>query len=134
MNTITLIRPEGLVRSPAFSHVAVVPPGATTIYVGGQNAVDSTGAIVGGDDVGAQTAQVMRNLQTALAAAGATMADVVSMTLFAVDGIDLTAGYAVAARALDPDFDPPLIAAAMVPSLAVPGALVELSAIAAVMR
>jgi enamine deaminase RidA (YjgF/YER057c/UK114 family) len=62
------------------------------------------------------------------------MADVVSMTLFAVDGIDLTAGYAVAARALDPDSDPPLIAAAMVPSLAVPGALVELSAIAAVMR
>ncbi|PZU01678.1 MAG: hypothetical protein DI630_11490 [Gordonia sp. (in: high G+C Gram-positive bacteria)] len=133
MDTITLLRPEGLVRSPAFSHVAVVPPGATTIYVGGQNAVDATGAIVGGD-VGAQTAQVMKNLQTALAAAGATMSDVVSMTLFAVDGIDLTAGYAVAAQALDPTGDPPLIAAAMVASLAVPGALVELSAIAAVMR
>ena len=134
MDTITLLRPEGLVRSPAFSHVAVVPPGATTIYIGGQNAVDATGAIVGGDDVGAQTAQVMKNLQTALAAAGATMSDVVSMTLFAVDGIDLTAGYAVAAQALDPTGDPPLIAAAMVASLAVPGALVELSAIAAVMR
>ena len=76
----------------------------------------------------------MKNLQTALAAAGATMSDVVSMTLFAVDGIDLTAGYAVAAQALDPTGDPPLIAAAMVASLAVPGALVELSAIAAVMR
>lgn len=134
MDTITLLRPEGLVRSPAFSHVAVVPPGATTIYIGGQNAVDATGTIVGGDDVGAQTAQVMKNLQTALAAAGATMSDVVSMTLFAVDGIDLTAGYDVAAQALDPTGDPPLIAAAMVSSMAVPGALVELSAIAAVMR
>jgi enamine deaminase RidA (YjgF/YER057c/UK114 family) len=134
MDTITLLRPEGLVHSPAFSHVAVVPPGATTIYIGGQNAVDATGAIVGGDDVGAQTTQVMKNVQIALAAAGATMSDVVSMTLFAVDGIDLRAGYAAAAQALNPHGDPPLIAAAMVPSLAVPGALVELSAIAAVMR
>lgn len=134
MDTVRLLRPEGLVPSPAFSHVAVVPPGATTIYIGGQNAVDATGTIVGGDDVGAQTAQVMKNLQTALAAAGATMSDVVCMTLFAVDGIDLTAGYDVAAQALDPTGDPPLIAAAMVSSMAVPGALVELSAIAAVMR
>lgn len=134
MDTVRLLRPEGLVRSPAFSHVAVVPPGATTIYIGGQNAVDATGTIVGGDDVGAQTAQVMKNLQTALAAAGATMSDVVCMTLFAVDGIDLTAGYDVAAQALDPTGDPPLIAAAMVSSMAVPGALVELSAIATVMR
>jgi hypothetical protein len=34
----SLLRPEGLARSPAFSHVAVVPPGATSVYVGGQNA------------------------------------------------------------------------------------------------
>jgi hypothetical protein len=30
----SLLRPEGLVRSPAFSPVAVVPPGATTLYIG----------------------------------------------------------------------------------------------------
>jgi hypothetical protein len=28
MTAVERIRPEGLVRSPAFSHVAVVPPGA----------------------------------------------------------------------------------------------------------
>jgi hypothetical protein len=42
MNHIELLRPDGLVISPAFSHVAVIPPGATTIHVGGQNAVDGT--------------------------------------------------------------------------------------------
>lgn len=134
METIKLLKPEGLVNSPAFSHVAVIPPGTTTILIGGQNAVDATGALVGGDDVGAQTTQVMKNLQTALAAAGATMSDVVSMTLFAVHGIDLNDGYAVAAKSIDPASDPPLISAAMVPALGVPGALVELSAIAAVVR
>ncbi len=43
---ITRLQPQGLVVSPAFSHVAVVPAGATTIYVGGQNGVDETGAVV----------------------------------------------------------------------------------------
>lgn len=134
MDTIKLLKPEGLVNSPAFSHVAVIPPGATTILVGGQNAVDSNGSLVGGNDVGAQTAQVMANLKTALAAAGADMSDVVSLTLYAVDGIDITAGYTVAAKSLDPNSDPPLITAAMVPALGVPGALVELAAVAAVLR
>jgi hypothetical protein len=50
MTQTTLLRPNGLVHSPAFSHVAVIPPGTTTIYVGGQNAVDADGALVGGDE------------------------------------------------------------------------------------
>lgn len=127
-----LLRPAGLVPSPAFSHVAVVPPGSTTIYVGGQDAVDGTGALVGGDDVAAQTRQVLANLQTALAAAGATLTDVVSWSVLVVEGADLAGCYAEAAAVLDPDRDPPLITVARVAGLAVPGALVELSAVAAV--
>jgi enamine deaminase RidA (YjgF/YER057c/UK114 family) len=132
MTVMTLLRPDGLVRSPAFSHVAVVPPGVATIYVGGQNAVDANGALVGADDVAAQTAQVMANLKTALAAAGASMSDLVSCTVLFVAGVDLRAAYGVAASAFDADREPPLVTGAMVAGLAVPGALIELSAIAAV--
>ena len=57
---ITRLQPQGLVVSPAFSHVAVVPPGATTIYVGGQNGVDATGAVVS-PDVGEQSARALDN-------------------------------------------------------------------------
>lgn len=53
---ITLAQPAGLVVSPAFSHVAVVPPGATTIYVGGQNGVDATGSVVSPDAVSSRSA------------------------------------------------------------------------------
>jgi enamine deaminase RidA (YjgF/YER057c/UK114 family) len=60
MAQTSLLRPEGLVQSPAFTHVAVVPPGATTVYIGGQNAVDGGGTLVGGDDVADQTRQVMK--------------------------------------------------------------------------
>jgi hypothetical protein len=33
MTQKSLLRPEGVVSSPAFSHVAIVPPDATTIYI-----------------------------------------------------------------------------------------------------
>jgi enamine deaminase RidA (YjgF/YER057c/UK114 family) len=126
----SLLRPEGLVRSPAFSHVAVVPPGATTIYIGGQNAVAGDGALVGGDDIAAQTQQVMTNLHVALAAAGASVQDLVMMTILLVDGVDLAAAYPVAAAELA-GAAPPVVAV-RVAGLAVPGALLEVSAVAAV--
>jgi enamine deaminase RidA (YjgF/YER057c/UK114 family) len=126
----SLLHPEGLVRSPAFSHVAVVPPGATTVYVGGQNAVDGDGTLVGGDDIAAQTQLVMTNLHLALAAAGANVHDLVMMTIVLVDGVDLAAAYPVAAAALA-GAAPPVVVV-RVAGLAVPGALVEVSAVAAV--
>jgi len=132
MTEIQLLRPSGLVESPAFSHVAVVPPGATTIYVGGQNAVDGTGQLVGGDDVAAQTTKVMENLVTALAAAGAGVQDIVSVTVVLVDGVDVQQAYGAAMPALAAATTPPLVSAMLVSALGVPGALVEVSAVAAV--
>ena len=126
----TLLRPEGLVRSPAFTHVAIVPPGATTVYVGGQNAVDGDGTLVGGDDIAAQTRQVMANLHVALEAAGATVQDLVMMTILLVEGADLAAAYPVAAAGLEGAAPP--VTAAFVGGLGVPGALLEVSAVAAV--
>jgi enamine deaminase RidA (YjgF/YER057c/UK114 family) len=132
MTQNSLLRPDGLVHSPAFTHVAVVPPGATTIYIGGQNAVDAEGALVGGDDVAEQTRQVMKNLHVALAAAGATVQDLVMMTILLVEDADLAAAYPVAAAELA-GAAPPVVAA-RVPGLGVPGALLEVSAVAAVTR
>jgi enamine deaminase RidA (YjgF/YER057c/UK114 family) len=118
------------VQSPAFTHVAVVPPGASTVYIGGQNAVDGNGTLVGGDDVAAQTQQVMKNLHVALAAAGASVQDLVMMTVLFVEGVDLAAAYPVAAAALE-GAAPPVVGV-RVAGLAVSGALVEVSAVAAI--
>jgi len=133
MTSIHLIRPAGLVASPAFSHVAVVPPDATTIYVGGQNSVDEAGALVGGDDVAAQSTRAVANAIIALAAAGATVDDVVQWTVLIVDGVDLGAAYGAIAADIASE-EPPLVLSARVAGLGVPGALVEVSAIAAVVR
>lgn len=128
---ITFLQPAGLVASPAFSHVAVVPAGATTIYVGGQNGIDATGAVVS-DDAAEQSVRAVDNVSTALEAAGASLADVVHWTvLFAADA-DLNAAYGAIAPKLARDGAPPLVTAARVAGLGVPGALIEVSAIAAV--
>ena len=133
MDTITLLKPPGLVASPAFSHVAVVPPGATMIYVGGQNSVDESGALVGDGDPAAQTRRTMANLVTALEAGGAHLGDVISMTVLMVDGVDVNAAYGAAAESLATLETPPLVTAAIVSALGVPGALVEVGAVAAVL-
>ena len=56
------------------------------VFLSGQVALDpATGLIVGGDDVAAQTEQVMRNLAAVLEAAGATFGDVLKSTVFLTD-------------------------------------------------
>ena len=133
MERIQRIRPEGLVSSPAFSHVAIVPPGATTIYVGGQNAVNPDGTLVGEGDVALQAFHALENAKIALAAAGATVGDVVQWTVLFVDGVDLAAAYGAIAPELASE-EPALVTGARVAGLGVPGALIEISAVAAVLR
>lgn len=56
-------------HSTGFSHVAIVPTGASTIYVGGQNSVNETGALIGEGEIAVQVSQALDNAETALASA-----------------------------------------------------------------
>jgi enamine deaminase RidA (YjgF/YER057c/UK114 family) len=129
---IIRLQPDGLVVSPAFSHVAIVPAGATTVYLGGQNGVDAAGALVSAD-VAEQSSRAVENASVALAAAGASLADVVQWTVLITADADLGAAYAAIAPRLAGPGAPPLVTAARVAGLGVPGALIEVSAIAAVL-
>lgn len=129
---ISRLQPAGLVASPAFSHVTVVPSGATTIYVGGQNGVDAAGTLVS-DDIAEQSGRALDNAALALRAAGATLTDVVQWTVLIAADADLEAAYRAIAPRLAGADAPPLVTAARVAGLGVPGALIEISAIAAVM-
>ena len=129
---VEFLNPDGLPRNPAFSNVAVVSGSVRTIYIGGQDAIDAEGQIVGIGDIAAQTEQVLRNLSTALAAAGAGPEHVVKWNVFIVDGQDFRAGYAAFRRVWGDRPDPPVITAAVVKGLAHPDFLVEMDAIAVV--
>jgi enamine deaminase RidA (YjgF/YER057c/UK114 family) len=129
---VEFLNPDGLPRNPAFSNVAVVSGSVRTIYIGGQDAVDAEGNIVGIGDIVAQTEQVLRNLRTALAAAGAGPEHVVKWNIFIVDGQDFRSGYAAFQRVWGDRPNAPVITAAVVKALARPEFLLEMDAIAVV--
>ena len=53
------LNPQTLHKTPAFTQVITVTGPAKTIYVGGRDAVDAAGKIVGKGDLAAQTHQVL---------------------------------------------------------------------------
>ncbi len=67
-----------------YSHVVVVE-GRRTIFIAGQLARDRQGHVVGTGDMRAHIRQVGENLKAALAAAGATLNDLVKTTTSVTD-------------------------------------------------
>jgi reactive intermediate/imine deaminase len=76
--------PPELSKPTGYTHV-VDASGGRTVYISGQIALDKDGKVVGEGDMKAQVEQVFKNLQTALAAAGATFKDVVKMNTYMTD-------------------------------------------------
>jgi enamine deaminase RidA (YjgF/YER057c/UK114 family) len=128
--TITHVNPDGMHQNPAFSQAVVVEGAARTIYVGGQNAVDAEGKIVGAGDLAAQTEQVLKNIETVLAASGAGRDDVVKWTILVVQGQDINAGFGAFQRVWGTSPRPPVITFAFVAGLANPEFLVEIEVMA----
>ena len=125
---ITHINPDGLYKSPAFSQ-AVVAEGGKTIYIGGQNGFLPDGTMAG-DTLAAQTEQAYKNILEILKTVGASQENVVKQTISVVKGQDIREGYAATQKVWG-NF-PTAISFAFVESLGVPGALVEIEAIAVV--
>jgi enamine deaminase RidA (YjgF/YER057c/UK114 family) len=126
------LNPEGLHTNPAFTNVVTVAGPAKTVYVGGQNAVTASGEVVGEGDIGAQAEQVFRNLETALAGAGAELHHVIKWTIYVVEGEPLEPAFEVFERVWGRRPNPPLITLAVVSALAMTEVLLELEAVAVV--
>lgn len=131
MTIATYINPESLSSNPAFTQVVRVSAAADTIYVGGQNGVDKSGQLVG-PDLLSQSRQALANLPACLEAAGAAIENVVKWTILVEDGQPIQDGFAAFVEIWGQRPNPPAITVARVAGVGVPGAVVEIEAIAAV--
>jgi reactive intermediate/imine deaminase len=77
------IRVEALAEP--MSHFTDAVRAGGFLYVSGVIAVDGDGRLVGGDDVVAQTRQVLDNMRAILEAGGCGFEDVVKVTIFLTD-------------------------------------------------
>lgn len=126
------LNPAGLHKNPAYTQAIVVSGNTTTIYVGGQNAVDSSGNIIGKGDLREQTERALQNIETALAAGGAELQHVVKWNVYILNGESAQVGFEAFKKVWGQRPNPPVISGIFVPALAHPDFLVEIDAIAVV--
>ena len=126
------INPQTLSTPRGYTH-AVTAQGGKTIFVSGQVAFDVKGEIVGKGDLRAQARQAYENLKSALAAAGATPADVVKMNTYVVNykPADITVIRETRGQVFPQD-NPPASTLVGVQALALDGLLIEVEAIAVI--
>ena len=117
--------PDGLAPGPGYSH-AVTGRGRW-VATSGQVALDENGKLVGPGDPEAQTRQVFANLSRALAAAGASFADVIKLNYYVTDIAMLPLVRAIRDEYVD-TARPPASTAVQVAALAMPGLVIEIEA------
>ena len=127
LNPKTLCEPLGLYN------YALSVNGGRLLFVSGQVAVDRDKQLVGRDDIGRQTEQVLENLSNILEGANASFHNVVKLTIYLTRPQDV-AGYAQARtqffEKVYPDRDYPTATLVIVQQLLDPDWLIELDAIA----
>ena len=130
--SVRYINPDSLNKNPAFTNVVVVEGNVRTVHIGGQDALNASGEIVGKGDIVAQTEQVLANVRAALAAGGAGPEHIIKWNLYVVEGQSLQAGFAAFQNAWPEVPNPPAITGVIVSGLAHPDFLVEMDAVAVV--
>lgn len=83
-----------------FSHAVAAPAGGQVVYVAGQTSVDDSGRPLHAGDMAAQLRRAFENLETVLAEAGVTMADLVRLNYYVTDMAAFAAARQVIAERL----------------------------------
>ena len=119
------IVPQGTHAAPTYSHAVKA---GNTIYLAGHVGRDVNGKVVEGG-IEAQTAQAFENIKRTLDAAGATLADIVKLTIHVTDIDAMSTVRDVRARYLSAPM--PASTAVEVARLA-PGVLIEIDGTAVI--
>ncbi|GIG62460.1 enamine deaminase RidA [Longispora fulva] len=127
--SLDIIQPEDLDRPETYSHV-IVATGGRMVFLAGQMSDDRDGNLVAPGDLAAQARQVFANLGRALTAAGARPDQVTRIGIYVVDHQREYLPVIEAARVALFGAHKPTDTLLGVQTLAAPGYLIEVDAIA----
>ena len=119
-------------QAEPISHFTDAVQAGDLLFVSGVVPVDAERRLVGGDDVVAQARAVFANMGEVLAAAGCTFADVVKVTVFLTDVADRPLVNPVRQEVFGETR--PASTLVEVSALVIPGARIEVEAVALVPR
>ncbi|HIO37587.1 MAG TPA: RidA family protein [Rhodospirillales bacterium] len=114
-----------------YVHGVAIDEAKRVIFSAGQVCGDKDGNIVGVDDFDAQGEQVMKNLKEVLAEGGATVSDIVKVTIYVVGQKYAQAARDLGGRHWDKS-NPPASTLIICAGLANPAFLIEIEAIAVI--
>jgi enamine deaminase RidA (YjgF/YER057c/UK114 family) len=126
---IHLVRSDRLYADTGYAYASIAARGSL-IFTAGACPLDEGGQVVGLGDIRAQASMAVANLGTALAASGATLADVLKTTIFvaSAERADLVAAWEVISAAFGDHDAPSTLLGVTV--LGYTGQLVEIEAVA----
>ena len=130
--SIEHLNPEGLHKNPAYTQAVIVSGAAKTIYIGGQNAVDASGNVVGKGNMKEQVEQIFKNLRIILETCGARLENIIKWNIYVVENEPIEPGLEVFQSVWDKRQNPPIITTVFVSKLGNPEFLVEIEAVAAI--
>ncbi len=122
----TAVNPVTWSLAMGFNQGEVVSGEAQTLYISGQTAMNAEGRPEHEGDMGEQLALAIDNLESVLAAAGMTLANLVRLNVYTTDVDTLFPHYGQLAGRLGAAGVAPTTTMLGVARLAVPGQLVEL--------
>jgi enamine deaminase RidA (YjgF/YER057c/UK114 family) len=126
------INPENMAKPRGYSHAISVAGDHKTIYVGGQNALDENGALVGKNSLKQQTKQVLTNIEKVLKTVDATLGNVVRFGIHILQGQNPQEGFQAFQEKWGGKEGFPTVTVLFVAGLGNPDWLVEIDAVAVV--
>jgi len=124
------INPETMAKPRGYSHAISITGNHKTIYIGGQNAIDENGVLVGKNSLKQQTEQVLRNIEKILKSSGGNIENVVKFNINILQGQNPQEGFQAFQEKWDAKEKFPTITVLFVAGLGNPDWLVEIDAIA----
>ena len=129
---IKYINPENMAKPRGYSHAISTAGNYKTIYIGGQNAIDKDGNLIGKNNLKEQTEQVLKNIEKILEDIGAKFENIIKFNIHILQGQNPEEGFYVFQKRWGDIKNFPIVTVLFVAGLGNPDWLVEIDAIAVV--